>query len=68
MESGEDAETQGKLRLAVFDETYGLLDRLQVPGHPWFRPHFLLEGGHLYVSYDNQSDKVNLAKYKITHN
>ena len=66
MESAEDADTQGKLRLAVFDETYGLLDRLQVPGHPWFRSHFLLEGGHLYVSYDNQSDKVNLAKYKIT--
>ena len=66
MESGEDADTQGKLRLAVFDETYGLLDRLQVPGHPWFRPHFLLEGGHLYVSYDNQSDEVNLVKYKIT--
>jgi len=68
MESGEDFDTQGKLRVAVFDETYGLLDRLQVPGLPWFRPHFLLEGGHLYVSYDNQSDKVNLAKYKITHN
>jgi hypothetical protein len=68
MESGEDADTQAKLRLAVFDETYGLLDRLQVPGFPWFRPHFLLEGGHLYVSYDNQSDEVNLAKYEITHN
>ena len=66
MESGEDSDTQGKLRLAVFDETYGLLDRLQIPGLPWFRPHFLLEGGHLYVSYDNQSDEVNLAKYEIT--
>jgi len=66
MESAEDADTQSVVRLAVFDETYGLLDRLQIPGLPWFRPHFLLEGGHLYVSYDNQSDKVNLAKYKIT--
>ena len=66
MESGEDSDTQGKLRLAVFDEKYGLLDRLQIPGLPWFRPHFLLEGGHLYVSYDNQSDEVNLVKYKIT--
>jgi hypothetical protein len=66
MESEEDSDTQGKLRLAVFDETYGLLDRLQIPGLPWFRPHFLLEGGHLYVSYDNQSDEVNLAKYEIT--
>ena len=66
MESGEDSDTQGKLRLAVFDENYGLLDRLQIPGLPWFRPHFLLEGGHLYVSYDNQSDEVNLVKYKIT--
>ena len=65
MESGEDSDTQGKVRLAVFDETYGLLDRLQVPGLPWFRPHFLLEAGHLYVSYDNQSDTVNLVKYKI---
>jgi len=68
MESGEDADTQGKLRLAVFDETYGLLDRLQVPGLSWFRPHFLLEGGYLYVSYDKQSDNVNLAKYKLTPN
>ena len=68
MESTEDSDTQSVLRLAVFDETYGLLDRLQVPGLPWFRPHFLLEGGHLYVSYDNMSDTVNLAKYKITHN
>ena len=66
MESEEDSDTQGKLRLAVFDETYGLLDRLQIPGLPWFRPHFLLEGGHLYVSYDNQSDEVNLVKYEIT--
>jgi hypothetical protein len=66
MESGEDSDTQGKLRLAVFDENYGLLDRLQIPGLPWFRAHFLLEGGHLYVSYDNQSDEVNLEKYKIT--
>ena len=31
MESGEDSDTQGKLRLAVFDEKYGLLDRLQIP-------------------------------------
>ena len=68
MESAEDADTQSVVRLAVFDETYGLLDRLQVPGSPWFRPHFLLEGGYLYVSYDNQSDEVNLAKYKITLN
>ena len=68
MESGEDSDTQGKVGLAVFDETYGLLDRLQVPGFPWFRPHFLLEGAHLYVSCDNQSDEVNLAKYKIKDN
>ena len=66
MESEDDAETQGKVRLAVFDENYGLLDRLEVPGFPWFRPHFLLEGGNLYVSYDNQSDVVNLAKYKVS--
>jgi len=66
MESEDDAETQGKVRLAVFDESYGLLDRLEVPGFPWFRPHFLLEGGHLYVSYDNQSHVVKLAKYKVS--
>jgi hypothetical protein len=68
MESAEDSDTQGKIRLAVFDETYGLLDWLQIPGLPWFRPHLLLEGGHLYVSYDNQNDEVNLAKYAITPN
>ena len=51
------------------DKDYGLLDRLQIPGFPWFRPHFLLvEQGaeqHLYVSYDNQADVVKLAKYSI---
>lgn len=65
MESGEDANTQGSVRLAVFNENYELLDRVQLSGSPWFRPHFLLEGGHLYVSYDNQNDEVHLSKYSI---
>jgi len=55
---------QEHLDIAVFDASFNLLERNHVTGNGFFRPHYVIKGNYLYVSYDGTSS-VHLLKYQI---
>jgi len=55
---------QEHLDIAVFDSNFNLLERKHTTGNGFFRPHFVIKGNYLYVSYD-QSSSVYLLQYQI---
>jgi len=55
---------QEHLDIAVFDASFNLLERNHVTGNGFFRPHYVIKGNYLYVSYDATSS-VHLLKYQI---
>ena len=57
---------QEHLDIAVFDASFNLLERKHVTGNGFFRPHFVVKGNYLYVSYDNSAGGVYLLKYQIS--
>lgn len=51
--------------MAVFDDNFTLLENQQISDKQYFRPHFLLLSGYLYVIHDGSG--VYLKKYKINN-
>jgi hypothetical protein len=57
---------QEHLDIAVFDASFNLLERKHTTGNGFFRPHFVVKGNYLYVSYDNGGGSVYLLQYQIS--
>ncbi|HED05438.1 MAG TPA: hypothetical protein ENI61_01990, partial [Ignavibacteria bacterium] len=55
---------QEHIDLLVFDNSFNLIERQHVTTTNYTRPHFVLKGGYLYMTYDKPGS-VYLNKYKI---
>ncbi|GAB4209331.1 MAG: hypothetical protein Fur0023_21560 [Bacteroidia bacterium] len=56
---------QEHIDLLAFDTSFNLIERLHVTSTNYTRPHFVLKGGYLYMTYDRPGVGVYLHKYQI---
>ncbi len=57
--------SQEHIDLLAFDVNFNLIERIHTTGQGYFRPHFVLKNGALYVSYDKAGTGVWLLKYQL---
>ncbi len=62
-----DSMNQEHIDIAVLDKNFNIIETQHVTASGYYRPHFLLLDGYLYMAYD-KTGGVYIKKYKVLEN